>query len=237
MAINDLFDMKVDKINNPKRPLITGEVTIREAVFLISFLLSIVEYLNMTYLPTNLQFIVHMAIVSIHLYTPLLKKITIVKNLYCAFLVSFSLFFTGMASSPEYITSNPQFGLLAITISFLFFGSLYNELLLDIRDYYGDKANNIKTIPVLIGIQKTWILAKYLLKYNLFSNGLSLVYLYHNYSIGLALIVLSSSLFIMHNQIRKEQYTEEIILRAVNDTNKTLFLMMFYLCGLAFYNR
>jgi len=31
MIINDIFDINIDKINNSKRPLVTGEVSIKEA--------------------------------------------------------------------------------------------------------------------------------------------------------------------------------------------------------------
>ena len=65
------------------------------------------------------------------MYTPILKRITLIKNISCASLVSFSLFFSALASSQStMLLSNKNFGLLSITMGYIFFGSLSNELLL-----------------------------------------------------------------------------------------------------------
>jgi hypothetical protein len=58
MVINDIFDINVDRINSPHRPLITGEVTMKEAYLLSALLLGGAEYLTFRFLPFNLQMIV-----------------------------------------------------------------------------------------------------------------------------------------------------------------------------------
>jgi hypothetical protein len=58
MVINDIFDMKLDRINNPLRPLITGDVSVTEANILLIILLSITEYINICILPNELQQII-----------------------------------------------------------------------------------------------------------------------------------------------------------------------------------
>ena len=44
MILNDLFDIEVDKLNNPSRPLITGEISKIEAISLSGLLFLIIEY-------------------------------------------------------------------------------------------------------------------------------------------------------------------------------------------------
>lgn len=139
MIINDIYDIEIDRINNFNRPLVTGEINIRDALLFYFILLGSIEFLNLNYLPYNLQTIIHLTIFFINIYTPILKKIPLIKNISCAFVVSFSLFFAALSSTNKYIVLNKNFGLLSIFLSLIFFGSLYNELLLDMRDYEGIK--------------------------------------------------------------------------------------------------
>ena len=74
MILNDLFDIEVDKLNNPSRPLITGEISKIEAITLSGLLLVIIKYLTNRYLPGNIQFITDLILFDIVLYTPILKK-------------------------------------------------------------------------------------------------------------------------------------------------------------------
>jgi geranylgeranylglycerol-phosphate geranylgeranyltransferase len=134
MIINDLFDINIDKINNPTRPLITGKITINEAKIITIILLSIVEILTINYLPIESQMIIQYAIINIIIYTPIIKKITFIKNISCASLIAFVLYFSSLTIN----------NLLITTTSFIFFGSLSNELLLDITDYEGDKKKQYK---------------------------------------------------------------------------------------------
>ena len=167
MVINDIFDVKIDRINNPKRPLVTGEITMKEAWVFTMFLLGLTEYLSFRYLPNHLRFIIHLSIANIVLYTPFTKRIMLLKNISCAALVSFASFFAGLSyiggKNLISITAHKNIGLLILTTRFLFLGSLYNEILLDLKDYHGDKENNIYTLPVVYGKKITWYILQYLL--------------------------------------------------------------------------
>jgi 4-hydroxybenzoate polyprenyltransferase len=154
MIINDLYDFEIDKINNPTRPLVTGKININEAKYLTIGLLSLTEILTFIFLNKKLNLIIQLAIINIIIYTPILKKITLIKNISCALLISFAPIFSGLALN----TNNSLFKMITVT-SLIFLGSLYCEILLDIRDREGDKKYNIKTIPVLFGNDKTFYFA------------------------------------------------------------------------------
>ena len=227
MILNDLFDMSVDKINHPERPLITGEITKREAIISSLSLFLSSEILNLRYIPPDLQYITHYANIVITIYTPLLKRLVLIKNITCAGLVTFSVWFSGLLMNKN---SNNT-GLLSIASSFLFLGSLYNEILLDIRDYEGDKQNGILTIPVLYGKSKTWKIAFCILSMNLLSNSL---FIYKLYSIreSIFFLLICSQLFMKLREIKNNEYSKNIIKMSVDDTQKQLFAVLIYICFL-----
>jgi 4-hydroxybenzoate polyprenyltransferase len=234
MIINDIFDIEIDKINNPTRPLVTGEITKTDAILYNCFLVGLTEILSFKYLNRQLILFVNLALLNITIYTPLLKRILFIKNISCAALVSFSLFFSGLASlyNTTNIIINPKNrSLLMVAVRTIFFGSLYNELLLDMHDYEGDFENNIPTVPVIYGLQKSWVLATLILKLNILWNSLHLIYLF-NFPVGFLLLFILSPLLYNLKMIKKANFSIDSITRAINETNAPLFMLLIYLCML-----
>jgi len=234
MVLNDLFDVELDKINNPSRPLITGEITEKEAISISLLFIFLINYLTRTYLSINLQVITNYMLIGITIYTPFFKRLTFIKNLYCAFTVSFSIFYTGLASLQNINYKNINYKILLITISYIFFGSLINELLLDIKDIKGDKKNNIITVPVLIGKKNTLILINLLLYFSIISNTITLIKLYHNFFIGYIPILIFIPMIININKIWKTNYSSENIDYFLKNTTIPMFLLLLYMCILSY---
>jgi geranylgeranylglycerol-phosphate geranylgeranyltransferase len=236
MVMNDLFDIPIDKINHPERPLVTGEISKVEAIAFSSALLGISQWISFSFLPDYLQTISHSATLQIILYTPLLKKILFIKNLSCACLVSFAVFFAGLASTQPHtlLTLHKNFGLFSLVLSLIFMGSLYNELLLDMRDYEGDKQHGIITVPVIIGQKYSWILSNGILGFNILSNYLALSTVFHPY-LAVLFIIIMSPMMSRSIYIKKSEYSKESIINAVTKTNKQLFLVLLYFCGLTYF--
>ena len=232
MIMNDLFDMKVDKINNPKRPLITGQVTVREALVTNIVILVTIYGFTYTYLSPELRTMIHLAILNIILYTPILKKALFIKNLSCASLVGFSIYFSGLTTRTLNTPTYLQNQLLTIATRTIFFGSLFNEILLDIRDSQGDLQNGIRTIPNVFGIKKAMTFAKWILHINVFWNLFHLIQLFH-WRTGLIYILCFTPIFKNVYEVRNEEITTEMIQKTVNETNMPLFGLLLYLCFLA----
>jgi geranylgeranylglycerol-phosphate geranylgeranyltransferase len=169
MIANDLFDIKIDKINNPGRPLISGKIKIKEAIFGLGLMLVFVEIINIMLLPTKLQNIIHLSILYSLMYTPLFKKILFLKNISCASMVAYSIFFGGLSVWGGGIDMNKIRYFYQIII-FVFFGSLYNEILLDVCDYEGDKKNKLHTIPTVFGSNFALKCSKNILLCNVYVN-------------------------------------------------------------------
>jgi len=231
MVINDLFDIEIDKVNNPTRPLITGEITKTEAIVLSSVLLSITEILSFYFLSKNLQIITKISTINIIMYTPIFKKIPIIKNISCASIIAFTVIFTGLASSTQHMSSTKIEYLISF-VRLLFFGSLYNEIILDIRDYEGDKQNNINTIPVLFGkdisLSILFIIANVNILWNTFA-----IYKLYGFKVACILPILCNDLFVNIYCIKKHNYSTESLIHAVDISYRSLYSILLYLCIIA----
>lgn len=219
MIINDLFDMSIDKINNPSRPLITGEIKPKEAIALFAFIATSAELLTRQLPDTILRAYARIAMITITLYTPIFKKIPLVKNVICASLVSFSILFCGSTVS----ANNPL--PLLIATQYVFTGSLHNEILLDIRDVEGDKSANIKTIPVLFGEMTSWILATCVVILNILDIVRKMSYQ------SIPLVIATIPLLYNLHMIRTRDFMKNDIKSSVKNTTIPLFISLLYLCS------
>lgn len=235
MILNDLFDIEVDKLNNPSRPLITGEISKIEAITLSGLLLVIIKYLTNRYLPGNIQFITDLILFDIVLYTPILKKLTFVKNLNCALIVSFSLLYSGLCVSQHNLLINDKhYDILSITMNYIFWGSINNELMMDISDFEGDKRSGIKTLPVILSRSVSLFIVHSILFCNTMSNSLSLAYIYNNIQYGIIPVLLYFPIFFDLLKVRKLNYSTFMITKTLNNSTKPMFLMLLYMCVLSY---
>ena len=141
MPFNDYFDYEIDKINHPKRPLPSGVFKPVYGLFIgiIFFLMGLVlsSLINLyCFLITTI------AIALICFYELTLKNQVFIGNVVVAFTTCISFTFGG-AIVGELI--KPTF--FTLICFFIFLG---REILMDVRDYTGDKMTR-KTLPVKIG--------------------------------------------------------------------------------------
>ena len=238
MIINDVFDIETDQYNHPERALITGDISIEEAVSTVVGMSTMVEILNILFLTPSLRFITRLSLFLVTIYTPILKKIPFIKNAFCASLVSFAPFFAGLAmmtKTREWISVQPNFDLFAIWIQILFLGSFVNEILLDIRDVEGDKHARINTFPVLFGKTAAWYLAMSILTFNAFSSTVSVAYRVQGHPISIILPLAFSGLFQSFLQIPRKKFSRTSILETTGKSNTVFFFLMFLFSGLSWF--
>ncbi len=177
-VINDCFDYNIDKINKPQRLIASNKISVKEGFF-ISFILFAIPLLLSHYWRYNsvTDFITWFSFQNLIIYTPIFKKIPVVKNIVCSHIISSSILYSGISASQFVLSSNQLFddsknklfalwnvcdpALQHLYIG-LFFVTMIREINFDINDVVGDKINNINTIPVLIGEKKSKWLCSFL---------------------------------------------------------------------------
>lgn len=225
MILNDICDIEIDRINSLERPLVTGAIKKKEAITFSVILSTISEAINIIYLPRRLQWIVHIALLYIHLYTPVLKRIPFIKNISCAILVAFSLLFSGIAASPIPFFENMNRGILIIAANSIFGGSWVNEIILDIRDEIGDKKSGIHTLVTLFGNKSAWSIAFLILYVNIIMNIIWLLKLGIHPGIYIGIMAPQIyKLYCMNNCM----FSKDLIQCYLKYTNQTMIALLLF---------
>jgi 4-hydroxybenzoate polyprenyltransferase len=230
MIINDLFDLKIDLINNSNRPLVNKEITIREARCLYICISIIINVLSIVFFKkNNLYLQINIINLVLFLYTPILKKILLIKNITCASIVSSTIVMTSKSimnnNLNDLLCKFHNFNIIHITSRFLFLSSLYIELLLDIKDTKGDKENGILTVPIFFSEIKTVNCLIIIFLCNLFYHS-NIFYKYKKYNLMYGFIM-SNTIF-LYNLINLsyKNMTNEKILSALKQTTISLFIFI-----------
>lgn len=145
-VINDMFDIEIDKIAHPDRPLASGKLKITEAK--IFYIVLIIIAISISLILTNhLLIITVFAISLLFLYSFILKKIPLLGNIVIALLTALAFLFGGVAVD--------NFSGAIIPAIFAFLINLIRELVKDAEDYEGDKTYSVNTFPIKFGMKRT----------------------------------------------------------------------------------
>ena len=140
-AINDFFDVEIDRINRPYRPIPSGLVSRNEAA-LLYFLLSSTGIL-LSYFISIIHFVIALFFsVAWYLYGLRLKREGLIGNILVSLGVAFTIVYGGL----YFITYR------VITYSLIaFLVNLAREITKGVEDIEGDRAAGVKTIAVTRG--------------------------------------------------------------------------------------
>lgn len=149
-VINDFFDYKIDLINKPERPIPSGRISLKNGknyaylMFLLGTICGfLISYLTNNWIPFA---IVLFADVLLYLYAYKLKTTPLLGNLAVAFITGLGFVFGGFTiNSPDIISISLYLGFFAFVMT------TAREIVKDIEDVEGDKADGARTLPILIG--------------------------------------------------------------------------------------
>jgi geranylgeranylglycerol-phosphate geranylgeranyltransferase len=141
-AINDYFDVKVDKINRPDRPLPRGTVTLDQARTIWISTSGAGLALSLLLGFWNLLIAI-VWVTGLYIYSKQLKGSVIIGNVVVAFMTALAFPFGAM------IVGRPSLGFYPGLFAFL--ANLARELIKDVEDVDGDATANLETLPVKHG--------------------------------------------------------------------------------------
>ena len=141
-TINDIYDIDIDRINKPRRPLPSGAVSVRAVTARYAGLLVAAVGVRLSLPPTQAVWIAAW-IVLLHCYSSFCKRFYIAGNLLVA-AVSASGFLLG-----AYAGGSIEAGAVPAVFTFLFV--MGREIVKDCDDIDGDRLAGAKTLPVLAG--------------------------------------------------------------------------------------
>ncbi len=146
MVINDYFDFDIDSVNKPNRPIPSGQITRRGALYFSMILFGCALVCAIF---TNIWCIIVgiPALFLIILYSWKLKRKLFIGNIVVAALSALALLYGGIATG--------SIQLVSILALIAFFASVSREMAKDIEDIEGDKVGGSQSVPVILGVEAT----------------------------------------------------------------------------------
>lgn len=148
-VINDYFDIEIDKVAHPDRPLITGNIEKKRALYFY-LILNVIAILISYFISLVVFGIVVLSAVLLLLYSFTLKRVILFGNFTVAWLTGMVFLFGGVLAGNIYAAVVPA--IFAFMINFI------REIVKDIQDIKGDLNAGIITFPSRFGIDKTMVI-------------------------------------------------------------------------------
>jgi geranylgeranylglycerol-phosphate geranylgeranyltransferase len=151
-VINDYYDVAIDRVNRPDRPIPSGQVSLPAArAFAVTlFLAGILVCLFTSELCIAIAVFNSLLLI---LYAARLKRTAFFGNITVSYLAASMFLFGGaLGGFPGFLHVMP-FAVMT------FFAMLSRELVKDGEDVEGDKASGAATIPIRYGMKATTLLA------------------------------------------------------------------------------
>lgn len=151
-VVNDLFDIEIDRVNRPERPLVSGRISQRAA--LVTVIIAFLVGLGISYRLGFMPFALGMAVVALLVgYAVRLKRILFVGNITVAFITALTFPYVGS------IYKIPLNAEVIFPALFIFLFHLGREIIKDIVDIEGDSRVGARTIPIVFGRGKAVVCA------------------------------------------------------------------------------
>jgi 4-hydroxybenzoate polyprenyltransferase len=210
IVTNNLADYEIDKISNPGRPLFKYDFSKENYVAFgcISLLLSLVGSAIISY---QAFFCVLLFIGLYYIYSmpplrfkrvPFFSKLVISINSLLASLLGYSLYLTPNSRGYYFLSYFPE----KFTLFFLIL--TFSANFIDLKDYEGDKAEGIKTLPVVLGLEEAKVLMALFFSFPYFY----IIYLFPELKLGCYFFIgLNSWLLIKKNYDEKRLFVSFLI--------------------------
>jgi len=148
--INDIYDLEIDRINRPDRPLPAGALSVAQARIYLIFLFA--SGILLSWFISVEAFIIAGPISAPILvaYSACFKRQPLIGNLAVSFMLGLAFIYVGAAFG------NIEATLVMAALAFGF--TLIREIVKDLEDMEGDARDNARTLPLVWGESKTLVL-------------------------------------------------------------------------------
>ncbi|HRK72987.1 MAG TPA: geranylgeranylglycerol-phosphate geranylgeranyltransferase [Rhodothermales bacterium] len=198
-AINDYFDIEIDRINRPNRPLPSGVLSRQEAWWIwatLSFFgMGMAVIVSVMHL-----FIAVICVGLLYAYSRWFKKMPFWGNLMVAGIGSLGIGYGAL------IMGGVQ--RVAWALLFAFWATLARELVKDIQDMPGDQVVGARTLPIVWGELPTRILASFCIGITVLITPLPYLWAQYN-GIYLMIIGLTNAVFIYAAYVLAQQEEQQ----------------------------
>ncbi len=148
-AINDYFDVDIDQVNRPHRPIPSGRISRRDALQIYLILSSAGVCISL--LLGFVQFILALVFSAAwYAYGRWIKRTGLPGNILVSAGVACTLIFGGVTAGVPNLR-------LALYTLIAFSVNLMREIVKDVEDIPGDSAVGLRTLPIRLGVRKTGV--------------------------------------------------------------------------------
>ncbi|MFK7000395.1 geranylgeranylglycerol-phosphate geranylgeranyltransferase [Flavobacterium oreochromis] len=163
--INDIFDQGTDAINKPNKNLIGNSISESLAYNLYTTFtfLGVITGYYLSHIINHPNFVIVFILCAslLYLYATNLKQIILIKNITVSLLLAFSVIIIGLFTLFPVLPFGDKgqlFFLFSVLIDFSIMAFMINflrEIIKDIEDIRGDYNEDIRTIPIVLGTNRT----------------------------------------------------------------------------------
>ncbi len=248
-AINDYFDLRIDRINKPHKIILGRDLSRRKAILAhtilnaLAFIIGLYLAYRVRYLPLAGFFVIVPGL--LWLYSIRYKRMFLIGNVLVSIIAAFVIVlvwlfeYKGVSISHELNAETLIINrFLRVYVIFAFLTTFIREVLKDVEDIKGDLKTGCKTIPIVLGVRSSKrliiVLAVILILFvgyfqiYLLSVEFDLIFAYLLFAVQIPLI-----LFINKTNNAKEKYDYTINSRFAKFIMFTgifsMFLFYFYL--------
>lgn len=164
-VINDIFDQDTDNINKPTKVIVGKSISENNAYSIYAALnitgVCIGFYLSNVIMKPSFATVFILIAATLYIYATSLKQMPIIGNIVIATVLSISVVIIGVFDIFPATTSVNQplmanlFSILLDYAIFAFMINLLREMIKDIEDIKGDDQQGMRTLPIVIGTDKT----------------------------------------------------------------------------------